>query len=111
MCRNVDCHVGSRQHRGPSPWTGTEHGRSSAHADAYIVRASLREEKERRANTNRENKPGTRLGLPIVSIVGFLLNQYLRHRRQLDQPNQYEEYCAMLLWARISSRIQTELFV
>ena len=98
VCRNVGCHVGSRQYRGPSPWTGPEHGRSAAHADAYIVRASLREKKERRAYTNtiRGNKPEAHLGLPIVRIVWFLLDQYLRHRLQLDQPSQYEEYCAIV---------------
>ena len=38
--------------RGPSPWTGPEHGRRAAHADAYFVRASLRENTERRAHIN-----------------------------------------------------------
>ena len=96
-----------KTHRGPSPWTGPEHGRSAAHADAYIVRASLREKNERRAHiiNTKGNEPESHLGLPIVRIVWFWLDQYLRHRLQLDQPSQFEEYCAILLWARISSRI------
>ena len=41
--------------RGPSPWTGPEHGRRAAHADAYFVRASLRE-KHRAQSVHQHQK-------------------------------------------------------